>query len=336
MSASYPPAGSPVQSAILNLRPLSIGEILDRSFSICFKHLLPFAAIVLVVVGPQLLLSYLGFRDVMSMFGNQFATLQGVASGASAPDPTRVLQAYAAGIPYFIALFVLAIVLVPLSNAAIVSGVSRAYLGLPVRFADCYRDAARRWPVLIGLILLWFFSVLAAYFASALAFVFLFLGLGAMVQFLGTVGTIVAVLIGITVAIGLILIVLELYLAAAYSFVAAVLEGLSVGAAFSSGFARVFGEGQVWRSLGISAAAFGIILGFEIVGSVVGGLTIAFTKSFALDFAFSALVTAFTYPFLFAVVAVSYYDVRIRREGFDLQMLAAQLGAPPPPSASGS
>src|SRR4029077_15209124 len=97
---------------------------------------------------------------------------------------------------------------------------------------------------------------------------------------------------------------------------------------FSSGFRRVFGENQFWRSLGITAALFGVLIGFGIVAGVIGGLAMGLTHSFAAYFAVSAVLNAFIYPFAFAVVAVSYYDVRIRREGFDLQVLAARFGAP--------
>jgi hypothetical protein len=70
-------------------------------------------------------------------------------------------------------------------------------------------------------------------------------------------------------------------------------------------------------------------MGFAIVASVIGGGAFWLTHSFAMYFALTAIVNVFIYPFVFAVVAVSYYDVRIRREGFDLQLLAARLGGQP-------
>jgi hypothetical protein len=114
-----------------------------------------------------------------------------------------------------------------------------------------------------------------------------------------------------------------------------VLERLPPAFAFRSGFQRVFGEGQFWRSLGIAAALFGIFIGFEIVGAAIGFL-VGQSHEFGLLSVVNGVFEAFLYPFIFAVVAVCYYDVRIRREGFDLQMLAAQLGgsaaSPAPPA----
>src|SRR5438105_3001985 len=165
---------------------------------------------------------------------------------------------------------------------------------------------------LVAVVMIAVMTVLIAFFIVGAA-------LGVIAGFLGIVGTIVAVIIGIAAGLTALLFTFQLYLAAAYSFVTVVLEGSGPIVACGSGFARVFGAGQFWRSLGIAASLFGIILGLYLVGAVVGGITIALTRSFSMEFVVSGLVGAFGYPFLFAVVAVSYYDVRIRREGFDLQ-----------------
>lgn len=332
MSTIDPATGASMQAAVQNLRPLSVGELLDRAFSICFKHFIAFASLVMVVLLPQIVFSYLGFKDVLSLMGDQMGTLQSAATGSAALDPMRLFHAYAQGAPYLIGLLIIAVVFVPLSNAAVVSGVSRAYLGLPVRFADCYADAVARWPSLLGLMLLWIVAGVVASFSFYLFFVLLILALVAMGTMLGAVGGVLAALIGVVAGVAVIVVLLEIYLAAAFSFVAVVLERSGAGAAFSSGFQRVFGEGQVWRSLGISAAIAGVLVGFTIIRAVIGWGTISLTHSFVLDFAVSALFGAFSYPFLFATVAIAYYDVRIRREGFDLQMLASQLHAAPPPS----
>ena len=330
MSSFNPGTAGLSQAALSGLRPLSIGEMLDRAFSICFKHLVPFLAIVSIVVLPQLVSYYLGFKDVLSTMSDAIDAAQKSAGGVAPPvDPTRILQAYANGAPYLAGFVLIALFIVPLSNAAIVSGVSRAYLGLPVRFAACYADALLRWLPLVGLTLLWFAVTLLAAVTSFIFFFLLASALAAMGALLGSTGVAIAIVIGIALGVGVLLLVFDLYLAAAYSFVGAVLEGLGPGAAFVSGFTRVFGEGQFWRSLGIAASLFGIIIGLELIGGLIGGLTQVVTHSYAIEFAVSGIVGAFTYPFLFAVVAVSYYDVRIRREGFDLQILAAQLGASP-------
>jgi len=326
---SWSPGGTASsQSAVRALRPLSIGEMLDRAFSICFKNLLPFMAIVSIAFIPQILSYYFGMKDVFGAYSDMIGSIT-TGADPSTLTPDKILQAESAGSPFLFLAMLIALFVIPLSNAAVVSGVSRAYLGMPVRFADCYADAWQRWGQLILLTLVWFAAIFVAMMAFVIAFFIVGAALGVILSLLGTVGIVVGVILGIAVGLAALLFVFQLYLAAAYSFVAAVLERMQFLTAFGSGFQRVFAEGQFWRSLGISASIFGVIIGLELVGGIVGAIAIGLTKSFALEFVVSGLIGALCYPFLFATVAVSYYDVRIRREGFDLQMLAAQLGAAP-------
>jgi len=323
-----PGAAANAQDAVRELRPLGIGEMLDRAFSICFKNLLPFMAIVTVVFIPQIVFYYFGMKDVFGLWSDMMGTLS-TGADPSTLSPDKILQAEANGSPWLFGASLVALFLIPLSNAAVVSGVSRAYLGLPVSFVQCYRDAWPRWGQLILLTLAWIAAVIVASIAFFIGFFIVGAAMAAMIALLKGVGAAIAILLGIAIGAAGLLVAFQLYLAAAYSFVAAVLEGMPFISAFSSGFQRVFGEGQFWRSLALAASIFGIIIGLELVGGIVGALAIAVTRSFALEFVLSGLVGALCYPFLFAVVAVGYYDVRIRREGFDLQMLAAQLGAAP-------
>ena len=43
---------------------------------------------------------------------------------------------------------------------------------------------------------------------------------------------------------------------------------------------------------------------------------------------FGAAASVLTIPFVAAVVAVVYFDLRVRKEGFDLQLMAQRIGAP--------
>ncbi|HEY7993755.1 MAG: hypothetical protein ACHQY2_03390 [Candidatus Eremiobacterales bacterium] len=316
--------------AMRDLRPLSIGELLDRAFSISFKNILPFSAIVFIVIVPEMIINYFAINGPLAAVTDQLQKI-GTVAGTTPPDPMPLLNAEANAAPYFGAILLYALLVVPLANAAVVSGISRAYLQMPVRFSDCYRDAVGRWGWLVLLGLLWAAAVMASVLVVSLPFGIIMVSLGVMAAALGVFGAVLAIVIGIAAAFATIALMLLIYLAAAFSFVAAVLEKMPPGFAFRSGFQRVFGEGQLWRSLGIAAAVFGIVIGFEIVGSVVG-LLVGVAHNFALITIVNGIIQAFLYPFLFAVVAVCYYDVRIRREGFDLQMLAAQLGGPSTPA----
>ena len=49
---------------------------------------------------------------------------------------------------------------------------------------------------------------------------------------------------------------------------------------------------------------------------------ISFGIAFAAGF---ALLQVLAYPFLYVVTTVLYYDLRVRKEGFDLELLASTL-----------
>ncbi len=77
-----------------------------------------------------------------------------------------------------------------------------------------------------------------------------------------------------------------------------------------------------------------------IVQSVISGLLLAMVFSGASDLV-GALAQAvantaasvLTTPFTAAVVTVIYFDLRVRKEGFDLELLARQVGVEAPPAA---
>jgi hypothetical protein len=69
-----------------------------------------------------------------------------------------------------------------------------------------------------------------------------------------------------------------------------------------------------------------VLLPLTAVGAFSGN---GFVSALANGVA-TAAATVLTIPFVAAVIAVLYFDLRVRKEGFDLQMLAMRIGAPAP------
>jgi hypothetical protein len=93
-------------------------------------------------------------------------------------------------------------------------------------------------------------------------------------------------------------------------------------------------KGRWWRTAGVLLVAT-ILLGF-VAGVIQGVLvTIALTGSGSVLVAVTvvslaaAISSVLTQPFHAAVVTVLYYDLRVRREGYDIALLAEQLGIEP-------
>lgn len=86
-------------------------------------------------------------------------------------------------------------------------------------------------------------------------------------------------------------------------------------------------RGRALHTLGTAALSFLLYLvlyvGAVVVAGIVGSIT---SPLFALGL--TAIVAVFVYPMLPVVATVLYYDLRIRAEGYDVEVLAAQLGDP--------
>ena len=61
--------------------------------------------------------------------------------------------------------------------------------------------------------------------------------------------------------------------------------------------------GAIWGMVGAASGDVGLV-GMEVVTS---------------------LLSILIYPFFYVVLTVLYYDLRVRKEGFDLELLASQM-----------
>lgn len=110
------------------------------------------------------------------------------------------------------------------------------------------------------------------------------------------------------------------------SMPALLLERLSASEAIGRSW-RLAG-GSMWKVTGTLLLAFviwllGLIFMFTIVG-ILGSL-LGLRGNPVLG-VFETVLGAFLYPIIAVVVTLLYYDLRIRREGFDLEIMAKELG----------
>ena len=145
------------------------------------------------------------------------------------------------------------------------------------------------------------------------------------------------ILVVIIVVIGLVaLIIPGIWLAVKLSMVfpAVVFERTGPFAAIGRSWSLT--NGSWWRIFGTLLVVFLITFVLQIVlGGVVGGLLAAADSVSELTAAIvltlvNLLALALTYPLWASVTSVVYYDLRVRNEGFDLQLLAQGVGAEPP------
>lgn len=147
-------------------------------------------------------------------------------------------------------------------------------------------------------------------------------------------GTVLAVsfLYGLGIAIGTVLLVIPgIYIAATYfaAMPAAMVEGWGYNRAFSRSGALT--EGSKLRVVGVYGLAY--VLYTLVSGFINVFLTTLFGA--ATGTLLTTLFMACTYPFIAVVGTLLYFDLRIRREGFDLDFMMDAPAAAPAHGAAG-
>lgn len=146
-----------------------------------------------------------------------------------------------------------------------------------------------------------------------------------------------AIVTGIMILIGLLgLLIGALFVAALVilSVPALLFERIGVFSSIGRSFELV--KGRYWSIVLLIVVIF---LALLVLGVVFGGLLgavagAAGTESEAagalVSFLSNTVLTAITTPLFAAIVTVLYFDQRVRKEGFDLQLLAEGMGEQPP------
>lgn len=311
------------------LKPMNAGDILDQAIRIYRHNFVSLVTIVAIIAVPVILVQVLFFASLIPF------TLDGSPSPEFGTDPTAVLGLGA--VSYVVVL--IGAILAIFQNAALAWFVSERFLGRPATVRQAYGNALRRWLSLL---------IAALLLSLAVGGLFLFLFAGAFVPFLalgafGANDTAAGAAAGLAVLCLCVLIipafVVAIFLYTRWTFwnQAIVLEKYN-----STG-----GLGRSWK---LTKGSFWRVLGFNFILVIIIGAFSAgpiYLLSFATIFLpspfigailqtlASSLITMIMTPLQFAVLTILFYDLKIRKEGFDLQfqMQDEPPTAPPPPDS---
>lgn len=273
------------------LRPLGVGELLDAAIKITKRRFKPMVLAVAVVVAPVMVVS----------------ALVQVSSGAGDPDPafletdpqTGLAELDGGKLGIFMAGTLVNLVLIiaatALATAAAFRLVSGVYLGDEPTWQESLRFAVRRfWPVL-GL--------------TVVTFALLLVGLVAcVVPYFWLTG-----MLGVTMP-------------------ALLVERAGVFGSIRRSWQLV--RGRFWPVFG--AVFLGTLLATIVQGFFSAPvLVLAFLDVNAVLLAGLTAIAnlvgmALTTPFVAALTMVVYFDLRVRKEGFDLHLLAQRIGVDAP------
>lgn len=278
------------------LRALALAELLDETFRIYRREAALFIGLALCITLPGLVMGLMAgsYRSAgwMTKFFKSLGNPDALQAMAQSPPPQSDP-----------ALSLLAslvrLVLVPLTLGVIIYTTNEILHGRTPGIVDALEGTLRRYWALAGLSLL--------------------VGLMAVSSFL-------------VLTIPVVLLVLVRW---AVSVPALLVEGLSPSRAVGRSWSLV--AGRWWRTLGI----FLVVLLLTWVASAIlgatGGAVIGLVPGLtddqrgALIVVTGSLAGALVLPVNYIAITLMYYDLRVRREGFDLDQLAQQAQ---PPSAA--
>jgi len=296
------------------LKPLGVGDVLDRTFNLYKQRPLLFIALSAIW---YLLLVIVFVVLAIAVFASAIASF--VRESPTDIDPATLAGAISGFIAFLIVGILVAILLFSAQSSSLIRAGALRYLGKEANVGEAFGSGVRASPrvFLAGVLA---FVLIALFWAAAFIVAAL---IGAITQSGGL--TFVAIFLAVCVAL-----VGTFYLTASWLVapIVIVVEGLGPIAALS----RAWGlsSGNRWRIIGIQAllALLNVVLSalisavFAIGGQADQTMTIVIQN--LANFA-STIVWA---PVEWLAFTVLYYDLRVRKEAFDLQLAAEAL----PPS----
>ncbi|MGH7627383.1 MAG: hypothetical protein ACREOJ_18955 [Gemmatimonadaceae bacterium] len=224
-----------------------------------------------------------------------------------------VMGANPADVPRVLGFSVLLGICAAVVEGAIVVAVSESYLNGTTRVAEALASAAKRLPGLIGVAILRGLVV-----GFGVVAVVLIPGIAAGVLLRNNIPAMVVVLFLLALAPAVYLVLRTLFMTAVL-----MLEQTGVGNSFKRSWHLA--GGQMWRVLLTMLLAWVIYIGLFVVLSLAVNLLL--TRNPTVSAVLSAIVMCFAYPFVGVVTTLLYYDLRVRKEGFDLELMTEQLAA---------
>lgn len=300
---------------LYELRPLSLGEILDRTFALYRSRFWLFAGITAVSASVQVVVQAISLATAHRL-------LRGVALGKAHPaSPNEALHAlFGAHLGTSVAALAFFLVSV-IANAATTLALSQVYLHRPVTAGMALSAAFRRWYrwIAIGL---WLVGSMLWIFVLTLLVGALLAGYGARTHNSGL--TVTGGVVVFAAFVGGLPAGIVLYLRNCLAVPAAMVEKLTVRAAMrrSKGLATD-AKGRIFMVLLIAGVLYLVVGVLESPASLL--MLFAPQQEHYLAQALTLLISFLGHTLVAPVgligLTLLYFDQRVRREALDLQML---------------
>jgi hypothetical protein len=276
-----------------HLRPLGIGELLDVALKIVWRNAGTLARVVVFVVFPVQVVTALLAASASPSSLNTRSGDFNVNQPFSGSD-------FGAVVGYSVIAVVLSFISSSLASGACFRAIASAYLG-----------ERTDWKSSLSYALKHLHSIMWISFLASL---------------LGGLALLACIIPGI-------------YLWTGFAVAIPALLSEGVRGSHALGRSRALVKGLWWRVFGVVVLGYLLssVLGGAIEGAVVAVSSVqsgqASVVGVVVNIVAGTLSSMLTTPFVAAFVTVLYFDLRVRKEAFDLQLLAQRIGVDPPAGA---
>jgi Membrane domain of glycerophosphoryl diester phosphodiesterase len=300
-----------------SLRPMTTGEVLDRTFNLYRQNFQVFVAIGLVPA-------------VMWFLSNSLflVTTRLQPRSHAGFRPSAILLSAIILIVAFITYFCG----IAISHGAVCYAVSAIHLGRTTGFSDSYRRIKGKYLRILNVVI----SVGIRIFGTALLIVLGVASMALIPAMQGNLsGTVVMGLIWFIGTVAAVFFVVRMSARYALSVPSCVLEDLPAGKAIKRSVA--LSKGSVGRILAVyilflivnMACAFAVAIPFQIAAVAAKSETARLVLALGNNLG-SSLVSAVIGPLATIAMTLIYYDERVRKEAFDLNFMMEMLDGPAP------
>ena len=283
------------------IRAMTLAEILDTGFQLVKNRFGLLAGVSLLGQAPGIV-----FFSVFSGFYDPFST----ASEDMADIGASLIAAAAL-------YFLMTMLLFPFVISAVVKTVGDLYLGKQLSFGDVVRSGLSR---MLPLLVTYVIFVLVSAVIMGLGVAVVVVAVSAISTLLGDQGALggaIAALLVIAGVFGFIAGGLIYFVASLIVAAVVVLEEISLFEAIARTWVLV--TSAPGRAIGVAVTVYLIVavpaVGVQVLVGVVP----------LLGALLSGVVQAVGYAYMFATTVVLYFDIRCRRESFDLEYLARMV-----------
>jgi MFS family permease len=315
----------------LTLRPLSTSQVLDRTFSLYRQNFLLFAGITALPAAIPLVGQLLLLLITRPVPGGP------LESG----DPLKMGAALGAAFLGAVVLFALLLAGYAFAAGATVGAVSRVHLGHTTTIGECYRLIKPHFWSIVGIVVLVGACVGAVIFVAAL-----FVIIPVAMAFAGggrpnfTAGIGLGIFLGSLAVIAAFILAFYISTKFSLSVPACLLENLGVIESMKRSWRLT--EGTVLRMILVSilAAVIAWVLSMVLSIPYFIGIGMMITRKnpnpnmllpfIAWQYVANFLARSLAGPVGTIAAALIYYDQRVRKEAFDLQLIMQAIGQQPP------